>query len=178
MITWPHPKIEMGTWIPMLGGGIGIRFTPGESLKGVLCDRLGIRQRYLEERIQTILVNSHPIDDPEQICIAHGDVVALSAAMPGLVGTTLRRGSHLAAMRRDITLCTEARGGRDPADSIMTLKLFNMVAAELGPRVLSGRILLKGKDLRYLYRHYLDLPQSTPETGSDDWIEIELPNRS
>lgn len=175
MITWPYHKIEMGAWMPLLGSGIGIAFTPGATLKAVLCEELIIPERYLEHRIQTILVNSRAIDDPEHVQIAHGDTVALSAAMPGLVGTTLRRGSHLAAMRSDITLNSEAKSATVRPVSILTLKLFNMVAAELGPGILTGRIYINGRDLAYLRRHYPALAGPKIATGPNDWIEIDLP---
>ena len=176
MIIWPLPKIEMGVWMPLLGSGVGVTFTPGDTLKRVLRNRLMIRREYLEQRIQTILVNSRAIDDPGRVYPAHGDVVALSAAMPGLVGTTLKRGSHLAAMRREITLNSLNRTQKDPPAGIITLKLFNMVAAELGPRILTGRIMLKREDLRYLRLHCRTLSLPEAEAGPDDWIEIHLPN--
>ena len=177
MITWPNAKIEMGVWMPLLGSGIGIAFTPGATLKGVLCDQLVVPTDYLEGRIQTILVNSRPIDDPGEVYISHGDTVALSAAMPGLVGTTLKRGSHLAAMRGAITLDTATRTtGRQPF-SILTLKLFNMVAAELGPDILRGRVHVKLSDFAYLQRHYPILSQPGGIQKTEEWIEIDLPDR-
>ncbi len=176
MITWPNTAIEMGMWMPLLGSGIGIAFTPGATLKGVLCDQLEIPTDYLQRRIQTILVNSRPIDDPEEVYIVHGDTVALSAAMPGLVGTTLRRGSHLAAMRGDITLNTTTRATGDLHTSILTLKLFNMVATELGPDILRGRVHIKAKDFDYLQRHYPNLSPPDGMGEPEKWIEIDLPD--
>lgn len=175
MITWPFPVVEMGAWMPLLGSGIGIAFTPGNTLKAVLCDQLSVEPDYVKHRIQTILVNSRPIDDPEQVVVSHGDIVALSAAMPGLVGTTLKRGSHLAAMRSDITLHTAERKPEDSAVSILTLKLFNMVAAELGPGILTGSIYVNGSDLIYLHRRYPTLAKPDETHASGDWIEIRLP---
>ncbi len=176
MITWPYQKVELGVWMPLLGSGIGITFTPGSTLHDVLCDRLAIPPSYLTNRIQTILVNGHAIDEPKEVYLSHGDTVALSAAMPGLVGTTLKRGSHLAAMRRDITLKTEIRVTANGSSSILTLKLFNMVAAELGSGILSGQVYVRSRDLNYLSRHYPTLAPPEGSADPDAWVEMGLPN--
>ena len=176
-MNWPYPELEMSVWMPLLGSGIGVAFSPGATLKEVLCDRLMVQSDYLEHRIQTILVNSRPIDDPERVYVVHGDIVALSAAMPGLVGTTLRRGSHLAAMRSDITLDTPIKTAEGRSTSILTMKLFNMVAAELGHSILTGTVYIKDKDFAYLNRHYPALTRPGGPNGPDNWIEIDLPDQ-
>ena len=35
--------------------------------------------------------------------VGHGDTLALSAAMPGLVGATMRRGGYFAGLRANIS---------------------------------------------------------------------------
>lgn len=56
--------------------------------KGVL----GLPHFYVEERIQTLLLNGLAVDDPDTAVLESGARLALSAAMPGVLGATLRRG--------------------------------------------------------------------------------------
>ena len=96
--------------------------------------------------------------------------------MPGLVGTTLKRGSHLAAMRGDITLNTDTRTTGRQSICILTLKLFNMVAAELGPDILRGRVYIQPEDFEYLKRIYPALSRPDGMGEPSKWIEIDLPD--
>ena len=69
------------------------------------------------EKIQSIMLDGKPVDDIGSAMIHDGSVLALSAAMPGLVGATLRRGGAYASFRSAITyhepekLARLARGG-------------------------------------------------------------------
>jgi hypothetical protein len=174
MLSFSVPEVELSIWMPILGYGIGFPIPSDTRLKSFLCDQIGIRPEYLEHRIQTILVNGRAIDEVQKIQIADGDVVALSAAMPGLVGTTLRMGSHLAEMRHDITHCEETTLTKEKQKGVVTLKLFNLVAKEIGPKLLDGPILLKQKDLRYLSSHYPTIGPLSGGTMDDHWEQIEI----
>jgi len=174
LLKLPLPEIELGVWMPILGGGIGIVAAPGITLKTFLCDQLSIPPDYLEDRIQTILVNSRAIDDVDQIHLNDEDVIALSAAMPGLAGATLRRGSHLSAMRHEISQEHDTAAPVVKQGGVVTLKLFNMVAREMGPRIIASGILLKERDLRHLQNHYPDLPADALTTSPLGWIKLQI----
>lgn len=174
MYTLPIARIEMSVWMPLLGNGIGLAITQRSTLESILHDQLSVSCDYLKHRIQTILVNSRAVDAPDQVEVIDGDVIALSAAMPGLVGATLRRGSHLSSMRREITHNQIAAGSGMKPSGTITLKLFNMVASELGPRILNGPFLLKKDDLVYLHRHYPALSISNLKTGPGKWYNVVL----
>ncbi|HEX9290245.1 MAG TPA: hypothetical protein VF904_12040, partial [Anaeromyxobacteraceae bacterium] len=81
-----------------------------------------------------------------------GSLLALSAAMPGLVGATLRRSGPYAVMRAAITRTAdrtpqEARGGT----IVIRLKLFNLLLEEMGPVLLErGMVLDRGDVLDVL----------------------------
>jgi len=128
----------------LLGQGVRLRATVGQSLRRVLVDQIGMNADYLENRVQTVFLNGHPVDDLERAIVAENAVIALSAAMPGLAGATLRRGGHLAAMRRLISEEGSTAGPDLSAggQGLITLKLFNVVAREAGWSVLARGILL------------------------------------
>ena len=141
----------------LLGQGFYLEVQTGCSLKDLLSTQLGIPPDYLQNRIQTIFLNSKPVDAPENAIVAPGSVIALSAAMPGLVGAVMRKGGHYAAFRQSISAGASAECP-EAATGIVTLKLFNLVAAELGPSFLSRGIGLRGEDWQdFLKRHVDDL---------------------
>ena len=75
--------------------------------------------------------------------VENGSKLALSAAMPGLVGVTFRKGGFYASLRNTITYSkTEASVVK--GDGEIVLKLFNMVAKELGPAFLENGIRIDG----------------------------------
>ena len=76
-------------------------------------------------------------------------MIALSAAMPGLAGATLRKGGHFAGMRREISQCDEA-SCEEQHEGMVTLKLFNLVAREMGPQVLEKGVWVTGEAWRGL----------------------------
>lgn len=172
-LTFAYCESNPGAWAPLLGGGIGIPIAAGLSLKRFLCDQLMIPSDYLEHRIQTILVNGRAVDDVDQLQIADGDVVALSAAMPGLAGATLRRGGHLAPMRAAISQNRDRPATEGHQRGIVVLKLFNLVAKEIGPQVLSGEIWLKSKDLIYLRDQKIISDHPAIEADPEKWIRLQ-----
>ncbi len=151
----------MALFHSLLGQGVRLKLTAGGTLKEVLIDQIEFDSEYVENRIQTIFVNGRPIDDIEQVAIDAGAAIALSAAMPGLAGATLRRGGHLAVMRRSISQDTGFSSNSEPVETLVTLKLFNMVAREMGPTILARGIWLKGEEAENLI-HRMVAEQQEP----------------
>lgn len=143
----------------LFGAGVGIETQVGISLSQLLCDRLGVSQEYLDHRIQTIFVNGRTVDHPDQALIEEDATVALSAAMPGLVGATFRKDGLLAVFRKDISQIDGKKMDGPQKKTMITLKLFNLVAKELGPSLLERGVWLKGKQLA---RHIERIGESTP----------------
>ena len=90
-------------FLPLLEKGAGIEVVVGGTLRQLLVDQLGIEPAYIDDEIQTIFLNAKAIDDVDQTVIRDGDVLALSGAMPGLAGATLRKGGKYAALRKEIS---------------------------------------------------------------------------
>jgi len=122
----------------------------GNNLKVLVCGKFGVNDTYFEERIQTIFLNSKPVDDVNTAIVHDGDVLALSAAMPGLVGATFRKGGTYSWMRGSISHLdnsdvTAGKIGR------VTVKLFNMILKELGPFFLEAGVWLKGETIQAFF---------------------------
>jgi len=139
-----------GNFIPSFLGlvrsGFAAPVTVGCSLQDLLSSQLGIDENYLRDRVQTIFLNNSPVDDTVGTTVGDGAAISLSAAMPGLNGAVMRKGGVLASLRRSIsqlpnTECIAPRPGK------ITLKLFNLVAKEIGPDFLYKGIVVKGRAL-------------------------------
>ena len=89
-----------------------------------------------------------------------GATLALSAAMPGLVGATFRKAGCLAAFRGSITYRKEDDGAATCHEGTITLKLFNLLVAEMGPLFLKRGIWINGGELK----DFLSTRQSSIET--------------
>ena len=148
--------------------GVTLPITTGGTLKATVCEQLGVSEAYFEDRIQTIFLNFKAVDAPDEVRVEDGAIVALSGAMPGLVGATMRRGGTYAAMRSAIS-ATETIGDIASQRGCITLKLFNMVARELGPAFLAGGVYLAGEQLSALLtRPMTDLKDGCREAVLDD----------
>ena len=135
--------------------GFEIEVRTGGSVREVLCRQLGIDGDYLDQRIQTIFLNARPVDDVDSTRVDSGVTLALSGAMPGLMGATLRKGGFFSSLRQDISYHKDNTTS-DTAARPITLKLFNLVAQELGPPFLHRGVTIKGQDLQHLLYHHLE----------------------
>ncbi|MGM0655482.1 MAG: hypothetical protein ACQETR_09225 [Thermodesulfobacteriota bacterium] len=120
----------------------------GCSIKSLLCHQFGVTPEYLSGRIKTIFLNGKPVDDVETTIITDGAVLALSAAMPGLVGATFRTGGALSVFRSSITHRNETGKSKVSAEGMVTLKLFNLLVSEMGPDFLEKGIWVKSGILK------------------------------
>ena len=137
---------EIGEFYPFLMKGFQVRVGVGCSVRELLRDEFGIDDEYVVGRITTVFQNGRAVDDLDGAIVRDGTRLTLSAAMPGLVGATMRRGGFYAAMRGSITHRESAENG--PAGSgIIIVKLFNLLLAELGPTFLQRGIGVAAADL-------------------------------
>jgi len=132
-------------FLQFLMKGFRVKARSGCSIFDLLCLQLRLDRDYVEGKIQTLFLNEKSIDDIYSTRISGGSILALSAAMPGLVGASFRRGGYYSGLRSQISHqdVTEAP---PISDSEITLKLFNIVARDLGPFFLSKGILISGED--------------------------------
>lgn len=131
--------------------GLCLPLAAPATVKAFLCG-LGVDPDYCDQRLQTVFVNNHPVDDLATATLRSGDTLALSAAMPGLAGSILRRGGFFHTLRHDIShkAGAEAETTTDDAMGAVTVKCFNDVARELGPLLLRTGCRVSLEDLAYV----------------------------
>ena len=137
----PGMPEHLSCLFPLLQQGFNVRARVGCGIRELLCSQFGIDPDYLKQRITTIFLNSKPVDDSETSRVADSATLALSAAMPGLVGATMRRGGYYAAMRGGITH-RESPSDAEEKYGKIRIKLFNLLMAELGPGFLRQGIIV------------------------------------
>jgi hypothetical protein len=145
------PRYE--PFYPLLQQGVMVRCRVGCPLGDILSEQWGIDAEYVRQRITTIFLNSRAIDDVRTAMVGPGATIALSGAMPGLVGATMRRGGHLAAMRGAMTY-QEPVVPEGEQVAMIRVKLFNLLMGELGPGFLQRGILLSGAELAAFFREH------------------------
>jgi hypothetical protein len=147
-----NPKLKP-LFFQLLGHGFRVSIQTGCSVKEVLCNQLGIHEDYLAQRIQTIFLNAKVVDDPNSAIVPNEATMALSGAMPGLVGAILRRGGFYAPMRRQISHETTNLTSQLDNGQII-LKLWNLVVKELGPTFLQQGIRIGTQECKsFIERH-------------------------
>lgn len=158
------------TFFPLFQQGVIIKTPVGCNLKELLLRHLGISPEYAESRIQTIFLDGKAVDDLEKAVIRNGSTLALSGALPGLVGATFRRGGTYASLRNSITL-VETQEPVLQKDGQVVLKLFNLLVPELGPFLLAKGVWIKGENLdRFingLSKDFWDKNQAAVKNRSD-----------
>jgi len=130
--------------------GALLKVQVGASIRNLLCEQLSLDKTYVDKRISTIFLNSQPVDDIDKAIIKSDDTLALSSAMPGLIGATLRRDSHLAPLRDTITF-KKYRSDGIQAYGLIHLKLFNLILEEVGPFLLQRGVMMKFEDVIDLF---------------------------
>ena len=135
--------------------GFRVNIQTGCSVKDLICNQLGIAEDYLEKRIQTIFLNAKAVDDLDSTMVTDGSNLALSGAMPGLVGVTMRRGGFYASLRSQISH-EKNPSASQRGDGQIVIKLFNLVLKELGPGILQQGIRTSAKNLQDLLSRHLN----------------------
>jgi hypothetical protein len=142
----------LSRFFPLIQQGFLVKVPAGGSVRTILCRYLGLAPEYLKGRIQTIFLNGKPVDEVDAAMVGQGDTLALSAAMPGLVGATMRRGGYFAGLRANISH-REHDQAVQGAECLVKLKLFNLLTGELGPSFLERGIWIKAAVLQaFLHR--------------------------
>lgn len=133
--------------------GVWVVARPEESLRDFMAASLGFPASYIEGSVSTVFLDASPVDDIDAAVVRPGCLVALSGAMPGLVGAVMRRKSPYASFRKAISHTGEsvaeaagdggikATGGHDgragaKGSCLVRLKLFNAVLRDMGRPVI------------------------------------------
>ena len=135
--------------------GAGIRIRTGINVREFLCGDLGLSPEYVESRVQTVFLDGKAVDNVDSAVVRDGSTLALSAALPGLLGATLRRGSYYAAMRSEISYRKDTES-LSSSEGTVRLKLFNLLTDEIGPLILNKGILINGQEITEFFKRHHD----------------------
>ncbi|MGD9080106.1 MAG: hypothetical protein PVG96_12235 [Desulfobacterales bacterium] len=135
---------QIAVFLKLIQSGFKLKIQTGLSIRELFCDQLGISDDYFDHRIQTIFLDGKPVDDEDTARVYNGARIALSAALPGLVGAVFRKGGRYASFRRSISHSEDGISNVKGEGEIV-LKFFNLVAKELGPTFLQKGIIIEGK---------------------------------
>lgn len=152
----------------LLSAGFTVIVKAGCSINELLGREFDIPEAYIDDRIQTIFLNGKAVDDSKSAMILDGATLALSAAMPGMVGSTFRKGGTFAGMRSQIS--HEANQSKLYDRQIeVKLKLFNLIAKEIGQNFLERGVWLEGKQVQdFLSGNFDILNQECKSITLDD----------
>ena len=164
------PEGGMKRLRPLFQQGIQVRVMDGTSLSEFLVGELGVDPDYVRTRITTVFLDGSVVDDMETAQLHEGATLALSAAMPGLVGATMRKGGYYAAMRGDITLAMDLGVTKAAGRMVrVKVKLFNLLIEEIGPLLLNSGFALAPTEAAEYFGD-LVLPAGSPEL----WMRVSM----
>ena len=146
---------RLGDFFPIMQRGFFVTAWLPCTAGNLLHEQFGIDSAYIAERITTIFIDGKAIDDPDEALVSDHSTIALSAAMPGVVGASMRRGSFYAAMRDAVTYT----GREIPSESfagVVRIKIFNLLLTELGPGFLKRGIIMTPSDLSEIFPNQTD----------------------
>ncbi len=134
----------------LLQRGFFLETETGISLHEFLSGVCSIGEEYIKNRIKTVFLDGHPVDDFKKAVIRDGNVLSLSGPMPGLVGATMRAGGFYSSFRSGITYREEGKG-EESGRGLIYLKLFNIVMSDLGRDFLGRGIICTGDLLKEFF---------------------------
>ena len=166
---------KLRTFHFLLQQGLRIETPVGGSVQDFLVRQLGLNPEVIDEKIQTIFLNGKVVDDLDSAFLTDGASLALSGALPGLVGATMRRGGFYASLRNSITF-QGGPGFQGSQKGKIVLKLFNILLKDIGPRILeNGFMIEESKLLDFLRRNESQLADECQIRDGDG---IEIPYRN
>ena len=137
---------QASSFFQILQRGFMLYALVGCTVESFLTDQIGLSRAYVRERIQSVFLDGKPVDDLNSAMIRDGSHLSLSAAMPGLVGATMRTGGIYSGFRstithheRDIPIVREK--------GCLHLKFFNLLMKELGSDMLKKGIYVQSSHL-------------------------------
>ncbi len=144
LVLAPAAAAPLRRAVTLLARGGFVRVTTGSSVRELLVDQFHIAPGYLEKEIKIVFLDASPVDDLDGAVLRDGATLALSGAMPGLVGAAMRR-DGLSWMRAGITH-HETRADRPVGPGVIFVKLFNRVMEDLGESFLRRGVTVAAPD--------------------------------
>lgn len=146
-----HIMTTSTAWRLLLQEGVFLDVTTGASLRNLLTGQLGLEADYVEQHVDAVFLDGHPIDDIDMTSVPDGGRVAIAGALPGAAGIAMRRNSPVAALRGgitgkgDVVKPTEDRGR-------IQMRLFGLVLHTVAHRLLQRGVIVEAARLASFLR--------------------------
>ncbi|MRR05353.1 MAG: hypothetical protein EG828_00185 [Deltaproteobacteria bacterium] len=144
--TLEPAKEQISRLCTLMHNGCYVKVECGKTMRDLLCEQFQIPFEYVRKDIKVIFLEFSPVDNIETAIIKDGATLALSAAMPGLVGAAMRRDGDLTWLRSSITY-QEGESDHQVGQGLIQIKLFNRVMADLGESFLRRGVYVRSKYL-------------------------------
>jgi hypothetical protein len=127
----------------------------GISIEEFLTRQIGLSREYIGHKISAIFLDGKIVHDIGSAIIKEGSVLALSSALPGFVGATLRSASSYESFS-EFSSSSEINAPDRRESGVFCVKLFNLPMCELGPSFLKRGILLRSASIEGFLKTQLD----------------------
>ena len=154
-----------GALVRVVQSGVFVWLEHPYTVRAFLEECFNLSESFILSRVQTILLDSKVVDDMDTAWLRPGSRLALSAAMPGVVGAALRRDGLFARMREGIR-CPAGCCPDDAAPFWMELRLYNAMIEELARPLLAYGFLIREDRMEPALSAFLQEPPSALPTGS------------
>jgi len=137
-LTWKAPQLPV--FYQLLSRGVMLGVQPGASLISVLRDGLGITSEHLAKRIGAVFVDGKTVLDIGAQKVAEGATLAISGVLTEPFLRFAFIGDAGSPGQKDDTTREENESTDSDQQAFFQLKIFNTLAAELGPGLLESGI--------------------------------------
>lgn len=151
----------------IIQAGFFIKTHMGESVMELLCGQFELTEQYIDEKVSTLFLDNKPVDNIREAIIREGSTMALSSAMPGLVGAAMRRQGFYAPLRSAIAYDKKERLSPDAEEKygLLRVKLFNVLMKDLGLPLLKKGVYLRTMD-------FVDFLATESESFFEGCVEV------
>ena len=146
---------------PLIERGYFAKVASGTSIENFLIRDLMIEKEYVDKTIQTIFLNHQPVDDISKTFLSENDSIAFSAAMPGLLGATMRKAGAYSVMRDTISHGAKYKKKKCSSENTgieiwIFVKFFNLVVKDIGESLLKKGIWVEGHSLKEFFSDHME----------------------
>lgn len=136
----------------LLQGGFEMFVSRPCTVREFICELVGVCAEYAQKHIQTIFLDGKAIDDLDEAVLDSGSRLALSAALPGLVGATMRQGGFYSRLREGITHHAGTASATDKDTPFrLQVRLFNAVGRDLAEIFLQYGVIVPETYIRTFF---------------------------
>ncbi len=151
----------------------------GITVRELLTEECRLDNQIINTKIMTVFLNSKPVDNIDKALIKKETVLALSGALPGLLGAIFRKDSIYSSFRGPISYKNEPENSiKEKSRCKIKIKLFNALIDELGTHFLQMGILIESESflsfIKGLYSSFSQICSSILLNDEETHFEIFL----